>query len=450
MLRVPCQIPGPSTMSTILTLRRGSEILWRGGHIADGDVVECSIEDMRPSDLAGYTQFHAFAGIGGWSLALRLAGVPDSYPIWTGSCPCQPFSAAGKGGGTADERHLWPAFFHLIDQCRPGVVLGEQVASSDGLGWLDLVSADMEGAGYAFAAHDLCAAGVGAPHIRQRLWFVGYTHGERQGAFGGIRQGTGAELTGGRAVGGVGYAGGDHMGRLHRGASRQETESQGSGQFPRNRGVVPGSASAVGELADTLFAGWTERRTGAGGGSSTGSGLPSPLADTDQGGCGIVGGDGLRRQQFHDVDGCREGFRVADPDGGSSGRDAGRLHAQEAPAWGVRIADGFEPSGAILPRSPAARTIDQPWRDADWLFCRDGKWRPVEPGSFPLVDGLPTGMVALGAELERLATLVGLDGGSLKRAKGFRAPALRGFGNAIVTSAAEAHIRAVMAVLANA
>ena len=136
------------------------------GHIAPGDVDERSIEDVRPEDLRGYTQCHFFAGIGVWSYAARLAGWPDDRPLWTGSCPCQPFSAAGKRGGTADKRHLWPAFFDLIRERRPAVVLGEQVASKDGLGWLDIVSADLEGADYAFGAVDTCAAGFGAPHIR--------------------------------------------------------------------------------------------------------------------------------------------------------------------------------------------------------------------------------------------------------------------------------------------
>ena len=108
------------------------------GLIAPGDVDTRSIEDVTPNDLHGYDQCHFFAGIGGWSLALRLAGWPDDRPVWTGSCPCQPFSAAGKGKGTADERHLWPAWHWLIDQCRPGVIFGEQVEAATRHGWLDL------------------------------------------------------------------------------------------------------------------------------------------------------------------------------------------------------------------------------------------------------------------------------------------------------------------------
>jgi len=147
--------------------------LVKQGLIADGDVDETDIRDVEPARLAGYTQCHFFAGIGGWSYALRLAGWPDDRPVWTGSCPCQPFSAAGRREGVADERHLWPHWHHLISQRSPSIVFGEQVASSDGLGWLDLVSNDMEATGYAFGAADLCAAGIGAPHIRQRLYFVG-------------------------------------------------------------------------------------------------------------------------------------------------------------------------------------------------------------------------------------------------------------------------------------
>jgi DNA (cytosine-5)-methyltransferase 1 len=142
------------------------------GHIAAGDVDERSIVDVRPDDLRGYTQCHFFAGIGGWSLALRLAGWPDDRPVWTGSCPCQPFSAAGAGKAADDERHLWPAWFPLIAECRPAIVFGEQVEAAVGWGWLDAVFADLEGEGYACGAAVLPACGVGAPHIRQRCWFV--------------------------------------------------------------------------------------------------------------------------------------------------------------------------------------------------------------------------------------------------------------------------------------
>ena len=149
------------------------------GLIPPGVVDERSIEDITPNELREYTQCHFFAGIGGWPLALALAGWPVDRPVWTGSCPCQPFSTAGRGDGFADQRHLWPAWFHLVRECKPGVVFGEQVASAVGHGWLDLVSTDMESQGYAIGAAVLGAHSVGAPHIRQRLYFVADPSGER-------------------------------------------------------------------------------------------------------------------------------------------------------------------------------------------------------------------------------------------------------------------------------
>jgi DNA (cytosine-5)-methyltransferase 1 len=148
------------------------------GHLPEGVVDDRSITDVRPEDLTGYHQCHFFAGIGGWPYALSLAGWGDA-PVWTGSCPCQPFSGAGRGKGHADERHLWPAFHALISECHPPVVFGEQVASKLGREWLAGVRADMEALGYACGAADLCAASVGAPHIRQRLYWVADANGER-------------------------------------------------------------------------------------------------------------------------------------------------------------------------------------------------------------------------------------------------------------------------------
>ena len=147
--------------------------------IAPGDVDERSIGDVQPDDLRGYTQVHFFAGIGGWSAALRLADWADDRPVWTGSCPCQPFSVAGKRKGLNDERHLWPEMFRLIRECRPGTVFGEQVANAST--WFDGVASDLEGVGYAVGAGVIPACAVNAPHRRDRLWFVGDASVVRRG-----------------------------------------------------------------------------------------------------------------------------------------------------------------------------------------------------------------------------------------------------------------------------
>jgi DNA (cytosine-5)-methyltransferase 1 len=145
--------------------------LIKAGLIPDGEVNTNSIVDLRPSDLAGFQQVHLFAGIGGWSQALRLAGWPSDRPVWTASCPCQPFSEAGKGLGKDDPRHLWPQAHRLIRDCRPPVVLGEQVARKAGRGWFDGVRSDLEGDDYSVGAVDLTALAVNAPHVRQRLYW---------------------------------------------------------------------------------------------------------------------------------------------------------------------------------------------------------------------------------------------------------------------------------------
>ena len=269
------------------------------GHIAPGVVDERSIEDVTPDDLRGFTQCHFFAGVGVWSLALRRAGWPDDKPVWTGSCPCQPFSAAGKGNGFADERHLWPAFFHLISECKPGVIFGEQVASKDGLGWLDLVQTDLETENYAVGAVDLCAAGFGAPHIRQRLFWVADTFG---------------------------------------------------GKRARS---------------------WNKRQAG--------------------------------RNEY------------------SNGRAAGRLDNSERLGWRTGRNwnnagnDGQQLDAAV--KNDTASPTNGYWRDADWLLCRDDKWRPVESGTFPLADG-----------------------------SAGRVGKLRAYGNAIVAPVAEEFIKAYMLI----
>ncbi|MCP5115064.1 MAG: DNA cytosine methyltransferase [bacterium] len=187
--------------------------------------------------VADYTQVHWFCGIGGWPLALEMAGWGDR-PVWSGSCPCQPFSNAGSRKGEQDERHLWPAWYGLLKVCRPPVVFGEQVSSSLGRTWLDSVRADLEESEYAVAAVDLPACSVGAPHRRQRLWWVGHAEGER---FDGSEDPAGPG--GGRGAEDDGRMGNADIPRSQgRGPVRQRADQRAAGEA----GVVGGLAHADG------------------------------------------------------------------------------------------------------------------------------------------------------------------------------------------------------------
>lgn len=162
------------------------------GLIPDG-VVDCrSITDIQPHELNGYTQCHFFCGIAGWPYALGLAGWPVDRPVWTASLPCQPFSAAGEGRGEGDDRHLWPVFARLARECRPQCIIGEQVARAVGFQWLDAVSADLEAEGYAVGAAVLGAHSAGAPHVRQRLYWVADLERQRRQEPGQHRENTGS------------------------------------------------------------------------------------------------------------------------------------------------------------------------------------------------------------------------------------------------------------------
>jgi DNA (cytosine-5)-methyltransferase 1 len=153
--------------------------LIKQGHLPPGDVSETPIQELKADELRRYTQVHLFAGIGGWPLALQLAVWDPGRPVWTGSCPCQPFSTAGKRKGEADHRHLWPEMFRLIRECKPGTVFGEQVAGRDGLGWFDGVAADLESDDYAAGAVVLDARSFGCPQRRRRIFWVADAGGTR-------------------------------------------------------------------------------------------------------------------------------------------------------------------------------------------------------------------------------------------------------------------------------
>ena len=98
--------------------------------------------------------------------------LPD---IITGGFPCQPFSVAGKQAGTDDDRHLWPVMFRIIQELTPRWVIGENVKGltniQDGVVF-ETVCSDLEGAGYEVRAFNIPAAGVGAPHRRERIWII--------------------------------------------------------------------------------------------------------------------------------------------------------------------------------------------------------------------------------------------------------------------------------------
>lgn len=289
------------------------------GHIAPGYVDERSIEDVFPSDLRGFTQCHFFAGIGVWSYALRQAGWSDDRPVWTGSCPCQPFSAAGKGTGFDDERHLWPAFHHLIKECKPATVLGEQVASKDADAWIDLVHTDLEALGYAFGAVPFPSAGVGAPHIRDRLYWAANSWQHHRGSQ--------AETT-----------------------NYRESKTQRSANRTCGRGVLAGRLAHNNSVR-----------------------LESAAVTA------------LCSNAEHDAEPLCDLGRVDDAvcNGRTKGRDDHAKHD-----WLIAGADGaYDGPGPV----------NGFWRTADWLHCRDGKWRPVEPGTFPLAHGAPARVVRLRA-----------------------------------------------------
>lgn len=157
------------------------EELIRSKIIADGVVDRRSITEVQPSDLRGFDQCHFFAGAGIWSAAARIAGWPDDKPLWTASCPCQPFSVAGKGAGVDDPRHLWPHLFRLSRAIRPSILVGEQVAGKAGYGWFDGVRTDLEGEDYACRAVDIPACSVNAPHQRSRLYWVAMADADTAG-----------------------------------------------------------------------------------------------------------------------------------------------------------------------------------------------------------------------------------------------------------------------------
>lgn len=424
--------------------------LIRANLIAEGDVDERTIVDVSPADLTGYTQCHFFAGIGGWPIALRQAGWPDDRPVWTGSCPCQPFSSAGRRKGFSDERHLWPEFYRLIKECRPNVCFGEQVASKDGLSWIDSVCIDLEKEDYTVGAVDTCAAGFGAPHIRQRLYWVAYSEwlgrgrrstpddSEDAGQIQTPRYGTscgmayacsweheGSILGYGKVDGassadrmsedaarcgtahGMAYSASNR--RFGEGQGRQAEE--GRQQRSEQAGIIPHGSEglcATGRLADTECNGletYSERKQ-----------IESPSDLSKYGRMADSTGEQKYKKQQRPTEiererqakcpcGCGMDCGMADSDiKRSQGRIRNAECANECALGENGLVDRPGPTNGF-------------WANTDWLFCKDNKWRPVESGLEPLADGIQ-----------------------------HRTPLLRGYGNAIVVPQAQAFIESFMEV----
>ncbi len=315
------------------------------GLLPDGDVDERDIREVDPDELRGYTQWHYFAGIGGWPYALRLAGWRDDWPVLTGSPPCQPFSYAGRRRGVADERHLSPVWLEHIRQLRPPVLFGEQVAGAVTLhDWLDDLLDALELEGYAAGAVVLPACSVGAPHLRQRLWIVADRLGDADGA--GL-----AERT---------HVGGDarqkrqtleRAGRIARGVADADRRGRARQRQSRGRDAETAGGGAPSVLADAERKQRQRRRTG--------EAIPESGA--------------LQRAER-----CRDARHVADAAGGQLPQ----------PGRGPEARDGAGSAGAQHP-GDGSRAHHGGWDAADWLLCRDEVWRPVEPGTFPLAHGVP-------------------------------------------------------------
>lgn len=306
--------------------------LIRRGHLPDGIVDERSITEVAPEDLKGFSQHHFFAGIGGWPLALKLAGWPADAPVCTGSPPCQPFSVAGKRGGRDDSRHLAPAFLDLIAELRPPAIFGEQVSAAIKELWLDALFVELEDEGYACGSAVLPACSVGAPHKRDRLFF------------GAIDL---ADLVS------------DGLERRLRGWADKEWQTICR---PAGRGGAAGDLPNAEHLQ-----------------------RPQPMSGLRAG--GMVPG-GRDEEAYPPAGHCRDG-RVADTDKQHcdiGGRDTGNECREQRTQAQL---SGCERS--VFTANPHHGF----WSDADWLGCRDGKFRPVEPGTFPLVDGVPARVVRL-------------------------------------------------------
>ena len=401
--------------------------LIQAGLLPEGDVDDRSITEVKGTDLAGYTQCHFFAGIGGWPLALELAGWPATRPVWTGSCPCQPFSNAGRQGGTDDPRHLWPHFRRLIEESkpRPAIVFGEQVASKSGRAWLAGVRTDLEELGYGVGGADLCGASIGSPHIRQRLYWVADSHGDR------AERCESQHREGGRAEQSiqdpVGLADATSEGRQRRGTGEPWLDTQSEeaiSGWVRSREPDIGVAHAERcRLMDS------EPHNG----EHHAEGRPqrnTPLNErkpskgrSHEGGVGDTIEQGLEGLPWASTSGHESRWVKEEPhrptatpstdDTSTYGWVADTELNAERPrqrAGQPQYADGQQDDRNPVRDDPGnGISSATPWDGAVWLQCLDNRERRIEPRIRPLADGVPGRVVKLRAYGNAIIPQVGAE-----------------------------------------
>lgn len=415
--------------------------LIRAGAIPAGDVDTRSICDVRPEDLRGYTQCHFFAGIGGWSYALQLAGWPSDRPVWTGSCPCQPYSTAGKQLGEKDERNLWPVFFNLIRECRPERAFGEQVANAIGHGWLDGISADLEKEGYTCGACVLGAHSVSAPHIRQRLYWVAHPGkpASERNARGLLEAEDG--VSGSRQLDGDNTQRLEHGGTTHRLAfSASERGNRGStATWQEGRsGLEDGGGLVNSDISQDDTAKQGQRLSGKGRNPAGRNGSGSE--QTDSGRLGQSFQSRLEGLSGHGDNG-NESRRIGADEAGSVAEagTVGGMGNAESSGQRPRESRCDSQGGIVLagtePRGDSFNDGTTHWHNFTLIPCRDGKVRRV-PQSLvcSLADGLSTSVddLRIACHAHPLIT---------EKVEG-RVGLLKGYGNAIVPQVAAEFIQA--------
>jgi DNA (cytosine-5)-methyltransferase 1 len=464
----------------------------KNNQIAGGRVDGRSIKLVSARELEGYKRCHFFAGPGSWEVALQQAGWPEDEEVWTGSCPCQSFSVAGKGKGVHDDRHLWPDFSRLIKARKPKNIFGEQVAGrkvtgklwnpkaferlkpedrgkaedADRDAWFNHVQNDLEGIGYVVGHCVFPACGVGSPMLRQRLYWFARLLDDPESQ----RREVCDTTDDGKANAPIGsFANAGHCGTDERGSNaryvgddtggrRREEQSHAGGMREGTRptknetgGSRSGGAAIELVHAEKHGKGPLDRQPGSGirqkkqaGGFGVSGGVADVLSDKEH-------------QKFKRSEEAQRGRGADKPSG--CGMVGGLEHPEgerRERHQGCERQKGCRAEHAGCANRPGPTNGE--WGAADWIRCRDidkktGRniWRPVESGSSPLAHAIPyraskirAGLEFLGLGAKDFQRVLRESKAILSEARRSRNEQLKVYGNMIVIPQAVEFIRACM------